>query len=57
METLGYFGWCLIPLFFFGLMAVACMFMGARRGGCACHSAMRSPDREPPQTPRVPGAV
>jgi hypothetical protein len=57
METFSWgFGWCLFPFLMFGLMALACLFMAARRGGCACHGP-RSADREPPQTPRGPDAA
>ena len=56
MGTFWAYGWwCFLPLLLFGVLAVACMFMGTRRiGGCNC--AMRGSGREPPQTPRGPGA-
>lgn len=38
MDTFWPFrGWCLVPLLFLGLMAVACIAMAFRgRGGCGC---------------------
>ena len=57
MGTFWAYGWwCFPPLLLFGVLAVACMsFLGARRGG-GCNCAMRGSGREPPQTPRRPGA-
>ena len=51
----GYGWWCLLPLLVFGVLAVACMFMGARRGG-GCGCAMRGGTAGEPPRARGPDA-
>lgn len=35
MNTISTWGWCLFPLIFFGILAIA-FLVGGRRCGCGC---------------------
>ena len=47
MDTIWTWGWCLIPLIFFGILAVA-FLVGGRRCGCGCARPHDDRRRDPP---------